>query len=116
MSKIFYDHLIILEEVETEIKNISETSEEKEELWRLVDEIIHHRVIISILDRLPLEHHHEFLSKFHEAPHHEGHLQFLNQLALFKEEEENIEQVIKTEINNLEKEILREIKSLKGMK
>ena len=108
MSHIFYDHLIILEEVEAEIKNVTESSEEKEELWKLIDEIIHHRVIGSILDALPLEHHEEFLVKFHEAPHSEYLLSFLDERT-----EENIEEIIRKEIKNVEKELLLEIKGKK---
>ena len=111
MSKIFYDHLVILEEVDTEIKSIAEFPEEKEELWKLVDEIVHHRVMISILDKLPIEHHEEFLTRFHEAPHHDSHIDFLNDKL-----EENIENIIKKEIKSLEVELLQEIRSLKGKK
>src|SRR4030042_929061 len=56
MSKIFYDHLIVLEEVNIQIDEVAKTSEEKEELWKLVDEIIHHRVMSAILERFPEKH------------------------------------------------------------
>ena len=112
MSKIFYDYLITLNDVDTEIKNISQTEEEKEELWKLVDDIVHHRVMLRILDNLPLEHHVEFLDNFHKAPHHESHIGYLNQRL--ESVEENIEDHIKTEIQQLEKELLHEIRSLKG--
>ena len=108
MSKVFYDHLIILEEVETEIKNVTETPEEKEELWKLIDEIVHHRILGSILDVLPREHHEEFLTKFHEAPHSEYLLSFLDERT-----EESIEEIIRKEIKNVEKELLLEIKGKK---
>lgn len=108
MSKIFYDHLIILEEVETEIKNISDSPDEKEELWNLVDDIVNHRMMITILDRLPFEHHADFLSRFHQAPHDEKHIDYLNERL-----EGNIEEMIKQEIEGLKSELLHEIKSLK---
>lgn len=111
MSKIFFDHLIILEDVETEIKSIAESSEEKEELWKLVDDIVQHRIIISILDQLPIEYHEEFLNRFHESPHHEKHLHYLNDKI-----EGEIVDVITGEIKLLEKELLREIKTLKSKK
>jgi hypothetical protein len=104
MSKIFYDHLIVLEKVEIEIKNTTDFPDEKEELWKLVDEIVHHRILGSILDYLPYEHHEEFLTKFHQAPHDEGHIAYLNEKI-----ENNIEEVIAEEIKKLEKEILQEI-------
>ena len=64
MSKLYYDRLIVFEEVEAEIKKVAKTSEEKEELWREVDEIIHHKLMGCVLEKLPCEHHHDFLEKF----------------------------------------------------
>ncbi|MDP3994584.1 MAG: hypothetical protein Q8P91_02035, partial [bacterium] len=69
MSKIFFDHLIELETVEAEIKKASKTSEEREELWKIVDDIINHKVLEFVLDKLSIKHHGEFLEKFHQAPH-----------------------------------------------
>lgn len=111
MSKIFFDDLVILDDVDKEIKNISETLEEKEELWRLVDEIVNHRVMIGILDHLPHEHHHEFLTNFYESPHNESHLTYLNERI-----EDKIEDVITKEIDKLKEELLQEIKTLKSKK
>ncbi len=105
MSKIFYDKLIILEEVEIEIKKVGLSTEEKEELWRLIDEIIHNRVLETIFDILPREHHEEFLTKFHEAPYHEGLFRYLNEKT-----QKDVEEFIRKEIKALEQEILKEIK------
>ncbi|OGM20318.1 hypothetical protein A2714_04705 [Candidatus Woesebacteria bacterium RIFCSPHIGHO2_01_FULL_38_9] len=105
MSHIFYDHLIILEEVEIEVKNIASSSEEREELWKLIDEIIHHRVLESIFDILPREHHEEFLTKFHEAPYHEELFNYLKEKT-----QQDVEKVLSEKIQALEKEILKEIK------
>jgi hypothetical protein len=113
MSKIFYDYLVILEKVDTEIKCISETSEEKEELWGLVDRIVNQRVMISILDRLPLEFHEEFLNQFGKSPHSQSHIGYLNSRIEFSEDEERIEEVIKKETELLEEELLGEIRSLR---
>src|SRR3989344_2644285 len=106
MSHIFYDHLIILEEVEIEVKNIASSSEEREELWKLIDEIIHHRVLETIFDILPREHHEEFLAKFHEAPYNEELIQFLNERT-----EHKIEERVREEMKNIEAEILREMRT-----
>lgn len=105
MSKIFYDHLIILKDVETYIRGVVESEEEKHELWQIVDEIIHHRVLGCILDKLPHRHHDEFLQKFHKTPHDESLLGFLNERI-----EETIEELVKAEMELLTSEILREIK------
>jgi hypothetical protein len=47
MTKLFYDNLIVF------------------------DEIVNHKVIEKILDSLPRESHEEFLELFHECPHDE---------------------------------------------
>lgn len=109
MSKIFYDHLIVLEKVDLVIKDISETSEEREELWRLVDEIVHNRILGVILDYLPSEHHDEFLERFHKFPFDESHFDWLNQRT-----HRDIEDVIKEEVRMLEKEIIEEVIDLSG--
>ncbi|MBU0569941.1 hypothetical protein KKB40_04135 [Patescibacteria group bacterium] len=101
---LFYDHLIILEDLGVEIKNIVETSEEREELWQLIDEIIHHRVLGCIFDCLPDEHHHHFLTMFHDAPHDCELVQFINELA-----DTDIEDVIRGELSKLQKELLQEM-------
>ena len=107
MSKLFFDHLVEFEEIEKQIKKVAKTPEEREELWGLVDEIIHHKVIGCILDKLPRQHHEEFLELFHKSPHDEellfGYLR--------KKVGDNIESLIKQEIGGLASELLEEIKS-----
>lgn len=108
MSKVFYDHLIVLEEVEDEIKSSTETHEEREELYQIIDEIIHHRILGVILQHLPEKHHPTFLEKFHETPHDYGLMEYLN-----KKVEKNIEEIIKQEIGDLAYEILQDIRGTK---
>lgn len=104
MSKIFFDRLIIFEEVEVEIKKVSKSSEEKKELWELIDGIINHKLFGSILEKLPVQYHGEFLEKFEQAPHDEGLFHFLTQKI-----GEDIEEFLKSEIGKLKEEILKEI-------
>ncbi|OGM75673.1 hypothetical protein A2210_02975 [Candidatus Woesebacteria bacterium RIFOXYA1_FULL_40_18] len=105
MSKLFFDHLVSLEDVEKEIKKVATSKEEKEELWGLVDEIMHHKVMGCILDKLPRDNHEEFLEMFHKHPHDETLIDYLQEKI-----GENIEELIKGEIGNLAFEILNEIK------
>ena len=105
MSKIFYDRLIVFEEVEAEIKKVAKTPEEKEELWREIDEIIHHKLMGCVLEKLPKEHHHNFLGKFEKAPQDEGLFTFLNEKV-----GEDIEEFLKTEMSKLKTELLQLIK------
>ena len=105
MSHIFYDRLIVFEEVETEIKKVAKTSEEKEELWREIDEIIHHKLMGCVLEKLPKECHHEFLKKFEKAPYDEGLFKFLTEKI-----GEDIEEFLKVETEKLKTELLQLIK------
>ncbi len=104
MSKLYYDHLIVLTDIESEVKNIVETIEEKEELWHLIDEIIHHNILCCVLDNLYYEHHEEFLDKYCEAPHDECLIEYLNEKI-----EDDIEEIIREGVDNLKREILQEI-------
>jgi len=106
MSKLFFDHLVELGQIDKQIKKVAKTSEEREELWGLVDEIVHHKVMGCVLDKLPRQHHEEFLEMFHKSPHDEellfGYLR--------KKVGENIESLIRQEIGGLATELLEEIK------
>ncbi len=101
MSKIFYDDLVDLGKVEKRIKKIAKTPEEKEELYQLVDEIVHHKVVGCILDKLPPEHHENFLRRFSDKPHDDGILEWLRENIT-----EDIEEFIRKEIRMLAVELL----------
>jgi len=103
MSKLFFDHLIVFEEIEGKIKKTASSKEEREELWGLVDEIATHKVIEKILDRLPRAHHEEFLELFHKCPHDE-----ITIFAYLKGNAgESIEEDLKRDLKNLEKDLLK---------
>jgi len=108
MSKIFYDHLLVLDAISDYIKLKAQEPNEREELWRIVDELVHHRVMGCILDSLPREHHEEFLEKFTDAPFDEELIVYINGKSSKKIEDE-----IKKVIKELESEILKEIKKQK---
>lgn len=106
MSKLFFDNLIYLEELEVEIKKTSSSQEEREELWSLVDEIVTHKVLGKVLDKLPRADHEEFLTLFHKCPHDEitifGYLK--------SKAGEGIEKELQKELKDISTEILRELK------
>lgn len=102
MSKIFYDHLISLEELEKKIKRHAKTKEEREELYTLVDEMIHHKVVGCILDKLPNDHHNDFLTKFAQKPYDDSLLGYLKEKII-----DDVEEFIKAEINSLSVELLK---------
>ncbi|MEK7497408.1 MAG: hypothetical protein AAB656_00630 [Patescibacteria group bacterium] len=111
MSKLFFDHLVVLTSVDAHVKSIAETAEEREELWQLVDELVHHRIMDIIFGNLPEEHHTEFMEKFTEFPYEERLFIFLNEKA-----GKNFEKIITEEMKILEDEILTDIKPKKKKK
>ena len=98
-----------MEEVNVFINKTAHNKEEKEELWELIDEIVHHKVFDMILGRLPQKHHHEFLEMFHSHPHDEGLIDYLKEKI-----GENIEEIIRQEIGGLSVELLEGIKHPKN--
>ncbi|MGI5826253.1 MAG: hypothetical protein ACOX50_02470 [Patescibacteria group bacterium] len=105
MSKVFYDHLLNIEEVLSELENYEIEVEEREEIHIIIDETFYHQTIDIILTYLPPEHHQSFLDRFNQSPHDEELLTFL------KEQIENdIEEEIKKQAAKIKKEILAAIK------
>lgn len=111
MSKIFYDHLIDLSEVEKEIKKNIKDPEERAEIYQLVDEIIHHRIVGCILDQLPEVHHKEFLTQLSERPHDENIFLYLKDKI-----SQDVQDFIRREMYNLGSELLQLIKPLETEK
>lgn len=107
MSKIFYDHLVVREEIIAELDKHVIAVEEREELVQLADETLHHHVLDIILSSLPAEKHEEFLVKFHNTPFDEKLLDYL------KEIDKDIEQKISSEAKKVKDELLTEIKRAK---
>lgn len=105
MSHIFYDHLLELGEVEKAIKKAAQTIEERDELWQIVDEIVHHKIMGCVLDKLPIQQHTEFLERFEKAPHDESLLDYLKAKI-----GENVEELLRQELGNLAYELLESIK------
>ena len=105
MSKLFFDHLLNLDKLDKQIKKVTKSSEEREEIWLLVDEIVHHKALECILDKLPKDLHNEFLTLFHKSPHNQdllfGYLK--NKIS------ENIEELLSQELGLVSDEILSEI-------
>lgn len=107
MSKLFFDHLTELKEVEKQIKKVAKTQEEREELWNIVDEIVHHKVMGCILDNLPVNDHEEFLKIYHTSPHDEVFI-----LDYLKTKVgSDIGEIIKKEIDSLDLDLLKHLHS-----
>lgn len=106
MSKLFYDHLIVFEEIAVVIGHEATTNEEKEELWKIVDEAINHKVLDIILFHLPHECHEDFLERYTTSPHDETLLIYLEEKT-----KKDIKDIIKKETESLKQEIIQEIKN-----
>lgn len=111
MSKVFYDKLVALEHIEKEVNKIAQDKEEKEELWHIIDEYVHHRVMGCILGKLPHQHHEEFLTKFVDAPHHDQHWDYLKEKI-----SQDFEDFVRAEIELIGTELLGVIRSSKSGK
>lgn len=101
MSKLFYDHLVDLSEVEKVIKKNVKDKGAQEELFGLIDEIVHHRVVGCILDNLPEHHHEEFIDHVSKRPHDEGILDFLREHVVT-----DLETFLMNEVHTLSSELL----------
>lgn len=108
MSKLFYDHLLNLRELDSIIKGMATTHTEREELWQKIDEIIHHKVLECILENLPQHHHEEFLVILHRSPHDETVI-----FGYLKEKiGPHIEGMVRHTLGSLNEELSAEMKHL----
>lgn len=108
MSQIFYDRLVVLETFGKEVKKNTSSKDEEIEVWNLVDDILSHKIMDLILEKLPVKHHGEFIEKFLEAPYDEKIFDYLKDKI-----EDNIEELIKAEIGDLANGLLEDIKGEK---
>jgi len=105
MSKLFYDKLISLDKIEKAIALSVESSEEKQELWSLIDEVIHHKVIGCVLSKLHRKYHKEFMVKLYRKPHDDKLLDYLQ-----KKIKIDVSEFIKAEIGSITFEVLESVK------
>jgi hypothetical protein len=111
MSKIFYDHLVIREEIDCELNNYKLDKEEKDELIEIIDQTLHHHILNVILNHLPKDKHPEFISKLHTNPGDDGIMEYLKtQIGPYIEEE------IKKQSHKVKQDILSEIRKSKVSK
>jgi hypothetical protein len=111
MSKIFYDHLVIREEIDGELNNYKLDKEEKDELIDIIDQTFHHHILNVILNHLPKDKHPEFISRLHTDPGNDSLMEYLkDQIGPYIEEE------IKKQSRVVKAEILSEIRKAKVAK
>ncbi len=105
VSKLFYDHLILLDDIYTEIEVLAIETGHKKKLKKTIDDLVNHRVLTRILDLLPDKHHEEFLELFHATPYDTKHLHYLQN----KTEKDIIQELVKLG-KEIKEEIRKEIK------
>lgn len=81
MTKLFYDHLLIIEEIVFVLDSYDLSPQEKSEFIQLIDETVNHHILNEILILLPKKHHKEFLTHFTKAPHDHDLMIFLKKHA-----------------------------------
>jgi hypothetical protein len=109
MSKVFYDQLVVIEDIYQELDNHLLSDDERTELKNLADQHLHHHILTVILNHLPAHHHPFFLENLLKGPNDAKLLSFLK-----KEIKADIESVIKSEAAKIKKDILSEISKAKN--
>lgn len=97
-GKLFYDHLIVIEEITAVAGN-------DPKLLDLVDQTLQNEILDVIFTYLPREKHEEFLTKFHAAPHNMALMQYLKDNSPV-----NIELAILDRANKTKRKILAQVK------
>jgi hypothetical protein len=103
MSHLYYDHLIVMKDLEIHISKLEISSDEKQKIYKMVDETIHYRITTRVLNELPREHHEHYLELFTRYPYHPKVMEFL------KEQIVDIEDKITQEVKDLEKLFLSDL-------
>ncbi len=108
MKKIFYDHLIVIEEINAIFDLHGIPPAEQKELIEIIDKTMHHEILGAILTHLPREHHEEFLIRFHSSPHDASLMTFLAERTSI-----DIEKEIFKAANAVKKKVIKEIEAAK---
>lgn len=106
MAKIFYDHLIIIEEVIAVLDEHTIPIDKRAEFLKLIDQTLHHEILDVILTHLPQDIHEMFLTQFHRAPHDPALMNLLKEHIKI-----DIEKAILTRANTTKKKLLASIKN-----
>lgn len=107
MAKVFYDHLISIQDILVELDEHRLSHNEKVDLIRTVDTTIHYKVMDVMLSHLPQDKHKEFLSAFRQAPFDKKHLTYL------RRHKEDIDMEIVKAIEKAKKDMLKDLKKMR---
>jgi hypothetical protein len=104
MSKLFFDDFVDLSDLEYAINEVSDSEDERHELWKVADELVHHHVLGCVFDHLPEEFHEEFLQKYHENPADDLLVHFINTKASI-----DFTEIVASELQRLQKSVLSDL-------
>lgn len=104
MSKLFYDHLIVIEEIVAVLDEHRLPPRDRAKILELMDATLQNEILDVIFTYLPREKHEEFLEKFHAAPHDTGLMQYLKDNSPV-----NIELAILDRANKTKRKFLKEV-------
>lgn len=104
MAKLFYDHLIIIEDVVAVLDFYQVTKGEQEQLLEVIDQALNHQILDVILRHLPKEYHEEFLQKLAHHPYDPGILIFLKETTPV-----DIETKIRQTASNAKRKAIKQI-------
>lgn len=76
-----------------------------EELVLIVQRTMRNHVLSAILEMMPKDKHHTFLKDFSQSPEDNKHWEVLREHI-----KEDVEKIVKTEVQRVKKEILKELK------
>ncbi len=107
-AKVFFDHLVLHEDLTADLNLHKLEPEEKEELLQVVDEIMHHHILDIILKHLPKEHHTEFVSRLSANPSDPSHIGYLKERVSV-----DIEKEISDHASKVKQELKKEISKAK---
>jgi hypothetical protein len=105
MSQLFYDHLIVIEEMTAVLDQHKLTPVDRAKILELMDATLQHEILDVIFTYLPSEKHEEFLKKFHAAPNDKMLMQYLKDNSPV-----NIELAILDRANKTKRKFLAQVK------
>lgn len=104
-AKLFYDHLVIIEEIVAVLDEHKMKANEKEKMLALIDRTLEHEILDVIFTYLPRGRHEEFLKMFHAAPHDPKLLTYLSDHSTV-----NMELAILDRANKTKRRLLKLVK------
>lgn len=104
--KAFYHSVIDVQKIHAHLEKVELKKDEHLQVWDLIEETIHIRILDTILEKLPEKKHEEFLEKFHKNP------QDKKLLLELESEIKDIKKHIHESYIQLEKETLEDINKI----